>query len=236
MHPLNKQDLLTVRQQDAWRSGDRGAIKDADDAAVAQAILASLAELEVSQIADDAVTEDDLLKAAVDASLEIDKQAIHAENRRQYADLQAKKTGTLRHWFQRNGFDIVRNTGGSANNCLLISMLQHITGDYESEHLADAQQYRQQLMDWDPSIKRDDPLPSTGIPIQRLVDQIMKDKNSERRIAIAAPGIGSDPTYHFYGKGRDYAIIFDQSGHYEAVVPRRQQPHTPDAGLTQPPR
>lgn len=230
MWPKNSVNFITDSQKTAWESGDAKAIKAADDAALAQAVLASLAEHEVSQTVDDPVTEDDLINEAIEESLKPNEKTDAAENRRHYDDLQSRKTDGLRKWFRLHGFDIVRNGGGAANNCLLISLLQHITGDYRSEHAADVNKYRQQLMAWDKSIKQYDPLPSTGNLIMRLIDLIIKDKKSERRIAIAAPGVGDSPTYHFYGRGPDYAIILDQSGHYEAAVPRGSGPEETQRG------
>ena len=76
-------------------------------------------------------------------------------------------------------------------------------------------------MRWDKTIKINDPLPSSGKHIEDLIDLILEEKKCTRRFAIAGPGLGSEPSWHFYGKGKEYAIIFDQSGHYEAVIPRR---------------
>jgi hypothetical protein len=76
-------------------------------------------------------------------------------------------------------------------------------------------------MRWDKTIEENDPLPSYGKHIEDLIELILKEKKCTRRFAIAGPGLGSEPSWHFYGKGKEYAIIFDQSGHYEAVIPRR---------------
>ena len=225
MRPHDAGKFLTAAQQAAWDSGNRDAIQAADDAALAQALMASLAELETAKNQDDVVTEDDLLQAAITESLALAGKGSAKSNNQtsmlEYLDIQAKKTSELRTWFTQSGFDIVRNSGGGSNNCLLISLLQHATGDYSSEHAADVHHYRQQLMKWDKTIQATDPLPSSGEIIKRLINQIIKDKGSEHRFAIAGPGLGSEPSWHFYGEGKDYAIIFDQSGHYEAVIPRK---------------
>lgn len=223
MLPTKPNDFLTSAQLSAWGSKDSKAIEAADDEALAQALLASLAEVEKVGVRENEVTEDDLIRAAIDESLKTDKKTSEkqvARNQHEYLDQQAVKTAGMKVWFEKNGFDIVRNGGGAANNCLLISILQHVTGDYGTEHAADVNHYRKKLMEWDKSIGKYDPLPSSGKTIKRLINLITREKKVERRIVIAGPGIGNDPTYHFYGKGKDYAVIFDQSGHYEAVVPR----------------
>jgi hypothetical protein len=220
MWPKHSNAFITSTQKSAWDSGDSEAIRAADDAALAQAILDSLAELEVSQAVSDPVTEDDLIKAAIEESLSTSSSATHASKRVRYDELQAKKTAEMKNWFDNNGFDIVRNTGGGANNCLLISITQHATGNYDSEHDSEVNAYRKLLMDSDSSIDAYGPLPSSGPAIEGLIDQILKKTGKQLRFAIAGPGTGNEPMFHFYGKGKDYAIIFDQSGHYEAVVPR----------------
>ncbi len=225
MRPNSTSQFLSASQQTAWKSGNREAIQAADDAALAQAIMASLAQLEELQTQDDTTSDDDLIQTAIAESLKpsgkgrspIDQQ----KNAEAYLDLQAEKTSGLRTWFQSNGFDVVHNSGGGSNNCLLISLLQHATDDYGSEHTAAVSHYRQQLMKWDKTIKKNNPTPSSGKLIEDLIELVLKDKKCNRRFAIAGPGLGTQPSWHFYGSGKDYAIIFDQSGHYEAVVPRR---------------
>lgn len=225
MRPESASQFLTASQKSAWHSGDREAIQAADDAALARAIMASLAELEDIQTQDDTTSEYGLAQSSTNASLKpsgmnsspTDQQ----KNTEAYLDLQTQKTAGLRIWFEKNGFDVIHNSGGRSNNCFLISLLQHATGDYRSEHTADVRHYRQQLMEWDKTIKTNDPLPSSGRLIENLIELVLKDKKCHRRLAIAGPSLGTEPSWHFYGKGKDYAIIFDQSGHYEAVIPRK---------------
>jgi hypothetical protein len=225
MRPTSTRQFLSASQQTAWDSGNRDAIQAADDAALAQAIMASLAELEELQTQDDSTSEDDLIQAAITESLKPSgkgrSRIDQPKNAEAYLDLQAQKTSGLRTWFQNNGFDVIHNSGGGSNNCLLISLLQHATGDYRSEHTAEVRHYRQQLMKWDKTIKKNDPLPSSGKLIEDLIELVLKEKKCNSRFAIAGPGLGTQPSWHFYGSGKDYAIIFDQSGHYEAVIPRR---------------
>ena len=225
MRPNNAGKFLTAAQKTAWESGDRKAVQTADDAALAQAVLASLSEVETVQIQNHITTEDDLIQAAIAESLKPSEKGASPvdpqQNAATYLDLQAQKTTSLRTWFTQSGFDIVRNSGGGSNNCLLISLLQHVTGDYSSEHLVEVSHYRSELMQRDKTIEKNDPLPSSGKHIEDLIDLILEEKKCTRRFAIAGPGLGSEPSWHFYGKGKEYAIIFDQSGHYEAVIPRR---------------
>ncbi len=225
MRPNSTSQFLTASQQTAWDSGNHEAIQAADDTALAQAIMASLAELEDIQTQDDTTSEDDLIQTAIAESLKPSGKGRSPINQKKsteaYLDLQAQKTAGLRTWFEKNGFDVIHNSGGRSNNCLLISLLQHATGDYRSEHTAEVRHYRQQLMKWDKTIKKNDPLPSSGKLIENLIELVLKDKKCNRRFAIAGPSLGSEPSWHFYGKGKDYAIIFDQSGHYEAVIPRQ---------------
>lgn len=212
-------DLLSTRQRSALDSGDDAAMKVADDAALAEAILASLAEMEnVKEQYNEASLTDATSPAPNPPP---NSTASNGSTMDEMLQKQRENTDLLRSWLDANGFDIVKNGGGGHNDCLLISLLQHATGDYRSEHRAEVEQCRNTLMVLDEMIKRDSALPSMSEDIGKLVDWLNEDKQCNLRVAIVAPGLGGEPTYHFYGKGTRYAMIFDQSGHYDAVVPRR---------------
>ena len=220
--PLRTDDLLSAQQLSARASGNAGAMQVADDAALAEAILASLAEQEKETVQTDTVTDDDLLAQAKRESLaQQDDDTAPALSTATWRKLQEKNTKALRDWLDTHGFDVVKNHGGGHNDCLLISLMQHATGNYDSEHSADVESFRVFLNRLDPSIQRNDALPGMHEAIRKLVDELNKGKDDKLRIAIVAPGKNGEPTYHYYGEGTRYAMIFDQTGHFEAVVPRR---------------
>lgn len=220
--PHSRSPFLTDQQRAALSSGDSTAMQAADDAALAEAILASLAQQENESVQYNAVTEDELVEQAKRESLAYQgNNAGSASPTISDYEQQMINTEKLHSWLDANGFDVVKNGGGGHNDCLLISLMQHATGDYETEHAADVDDCRAFLNRLDPTIQRDDALPAMHHAIGKLVDKINNEKNCELRIAIVAPGIDGEPTYHYYGKGTRFAMIFDQSGHFDAVVPRR---------------
>ena len=219
---LRTRDFMAASQRDALDSGDAAKIQAADEAALAEAILASLAEKEKDNVQYNTATQADRADQA--GPTEANSVPDASDTRSTMADLRQKQwenTDLLRSWLDSSGFDIVKNRGGGHNDCLLISLLQHATGDYRSEHRAEVKQCRHTLMALDPHIKRDTALASMSDGIGKLIDWLNEDKRCDLRVAIVAPALEGEPTYHFYGNGKRYVVIFDQSGHYEAVVPRR---------------
>lgn len=218
----NYDGFLTAQQRAAMDSGDELAMQAADDAAMAEAILASLAEQEnlikhYSNASDAAPVSPGTPATPTTEG----KAASTGAGMAELVQIQRDNTERLRGWLHANGFDIIKNRGGGHNDCLLISLLQHATGDYRSEHRSDVAYYREYLMGIDPSIDRNDSLPSMSDAIQLLIEKINADKQAHLRVAFVAPGLEGEPTFHYYGSGSRYAIIFDQSGHFDAVVPRR---------------
>lgn len=219
-HPLSR--FMTAQQIAASKSDNAAGMQAADDAALAEAILASLKEQEKVTVQTDVVTDDDLLEQAKRESLaQQDDHAPTASPTAEWRELQRVNTDKLRSWLDANGFDVVKNGGGGHNDCLLISLLQHATGNYDSEHAAEVKSCRAFLNKLDPSIERNDVLPGMHEAIGKLVDELNKGKDEKLRVAIVAPGKNGEATYHYYGEGKRYAMIFDQTGHFEAVVPRR---------------
>ncbi len=156
---------------------------------------------------------------------------IDEKNMADYKVLQLAATERLETWLHLNGFDIVSNTGSGENNCLIISLVQHAKKDYSSEHLAEVRDIRQALVDHckgrdDPQKKlgQGDQLPGSGADIDWLVNQINDQYGRNMRVAVVCIGTNNEPTYHHLGGRKsgevERVMIFDKSGHFEAVVPR----------------
>ncbi len=228
---LRVEDLWSEKQLSARASGDVAAMQAADDAALAEAILASLKEQEKLTVqynnvnpADIAAQKNQIQTANVDR----DAATRSKKNADEYLRIHQENTGLLLSWLDANGFDIVENRGNGKNDCLLISLLQHANNNYGSEHLTDVEHYRQALMALDPTIKRFSELPSTSDAIRTLVNWINEDKQCNLRVAIVAPGLQGEPTYHYYGADPEdektrYVMIIEKPGHFEAVVARRSR-------------
>ncbi len=190
---------LTAAQKFAFESGDPDLIREANDAALAAGIGASLDEAnDVPKPARDIVPADELR-------------------------IQRSLINRLKAWLKGQGFEIKPNNG-NRNNCLIISMLQHATGDYGSNHESAAKKYKSLLFDWSGGTEKlDSPLYSDNVLAEMLIDRINYDyfgDNSGRylRFKIVSPDHEGKPAVREIGKGQRVAGIIDGAGHYEAYV------------------
>ena len=182
-------------------TGQRAALRSGSDEAIAYA-------------------DEEALQMAIAASLSLENDLLHAER-----EAQQKLNGQLRHWFDTNGFDVKPNSGNS-NNCLIISMLQHVAGDYHSNHVDKATYYKRQLaqksgeeIETSPSLHSDTKLTSW------LIDQINHDyfgqqKDRYFRFEMVTADLDGKQAVRSIGEGQRTALILDGAGHYEAVVAR----------------
>lgn len=192
-------DGLTAFQKLALATGDPELIEEANDAALATGLAAS-----------------------EDSSNDVPKSArkiVPADELRAQHGL----VDRLKAWLSNHGFAIKRNNG-DRNNCLIISMLQHATGNYDSNHEADAKKYKALLVGWsDGTEQHGSPLFSDTELTEKLIDRINRDHfgaAQERylRFKIVSPDHEGKPAVREIGKGQRVAGIIDGAGHYEAYV------------------
>ena len=167
-----------------------------------------------------AYADEEALQMAIAASLSLENDLLHAER-----EAQQKLNGQLRHWFDTNGFDVKPNSGNS-NNCLIISMLQHVTGDYHSDHVDRASHYKEQLAQKsDHEIKTSQALHSDTALTSWLIEQINHDYFGQQKdryfcFWMVTADLDGKPAVRSIGEGQRAAAILDGAGHYEAVVAR----------------
>ena len=167
-----------------------------------------------------AYADEEALQMAIAASLSLESDSLHAER-----EAQQKLNGQLRHWFDTNGFDVKPNSGNS-NNCLIISMLQHVTGDYHSDHVDQASHYKKKLAQQSGhEIKTSHALHSDTALTSWLIDQINHDyfgQQKDRYVCfwMVTADLDGKPAVRSIGEGQRAAAILDGAGHYEAVVAR----------------
>lgn len=197
---LNHDDGLTAKQRFARETGDAALIQEANDEALALGIQASL----------DA---SDAAKATARPSIPNDEFAA-----------QRGIIAQLKGWLKNHGFWIAPNNG-DRNNCLIISMLQHVTGDYASNHEQQARQYKQQVIQWSGGKeKTSSALHSDESLTRKLISQINQDyfgehKEAYVRFRFVTADLDGNPAVREIGEGRRVAGIVDGAGHYEAFVP-----------------
>jgi hypothetical protein len=135
---------------------------------------------------------------------------------------------TLKNWLSKHGF-IVKPNSGNQNNCLLISMLQHVTGDYSPNSKAlskAAEQYKRMIADWsNGKEKTSSSLFSDDKLTELIVEQINQDYFGERRdryiqFKFITASLDGEPAERYIGNGPKIEGILDGGGHYEAFVKR----------------
>jgi hypothetical protein len=107
-------DWLTPSQRSTIASGDVTAIRAADDAALAEAILASLAEEETQTMQYNKVTDEDLIAQAKRDSLPYhDARPASTPPIASLIEVRRPSTSKLSAWPDEHGFDILENGGGA---------------------------------------------------------------------------------------------------------------------------
>ena len=223
--------FATTEQREALRNNDEIQLGRADDLALATAIMASLAEQKddssLNTTASPASSEH---KASPPLSSDSHEDSVTpATVSQEHLDSSRKANQKLRHWLGNHGFDIIPNSG-SGSNCLLISMMQHAKANYDTEHEAEVNELRQKVKEFTQKHYPDNPsindysLYSDDEVTNLLVEKINKGiRHPEDKLSfwfVTAHDVDGNPFWRQVGDGPKMAIIFDQGGHYEAVIPR----------------
>lgn len=223
--------FATKEQREALNNNDESLLKRADDLALATAIMASLAELKDESSLNPSLSSpssDD--KASVPLSSDSKKDsATQATVPQEHCNSSRKANQKLRHWLGNHGFDIIKNSGAKSN-CLLISMIQHAKANYSTEHQAEVNELRRKVKEFtkkhypdnpsinDYSLNSDDEL--TDALVEEINKGIIHPDDKLSFWFVTAQDVDGNPFWRRVGDGPKMAIIFDQGGHYEAVIPR----------------
>ena len=238
----NIADFATKEQQQALLHKDEKSLQRANDRALAEAILASLAE---ESRASSANSDLSCIHTADPDNTDVRSERLAPGTitpSQSHYDASRQINKQLASWFDHHGFQVVHNSGKDAN-CLLISMAQHATENYTTEHCDLVNSLRKTVKDHtekthpNRASMNDYSLFSDGEFMNRLVEEVNGNiMHPENRLTlwVATADIGGQPAWRKVGNGPRMAIIFDQAGHYEAVIPKE----ITSAGRTsaQPPR
>lgn len=223
--------FATKEQREALNTNDESLLKRADDLALATAIMASLAELKnESSLNPSSSSPSSDNKASVPLSSDSHKDsAVQTTVAQEHRDSSRKANQKLRHWLGNHGFDIIQNSGAQSN-CLLISMIQHAKANYSTEHQAEVNELRRKVKEFtqkhypdnpsinDYSLNSDDKL--TYALVEEINQEIIHPDDKLSFWFVTAQDVDGNPFWRRVGDGPKMAIIFDQGGHYEAVIPR----------------
>lgn len=194
-------DYLTPEQQHALASGDIEAQQMADDAALAMGIQASLDEM--NQVKN---TEPSATRIIPDQEFEAQRSI----------------NDKLRNWFTDRQMTVVANQGEN-QNCLLISLVQHASGNYHSQHAQAASDFKDILTrESKGQILKHDALYDDTALMTALIKRINEKYQSDMRVDFYTADLNGNPAIRSVGDGKKPVIIFNQVGHFEAVVSARQ--------------
>ncbi len=199
-NPEIKSEYLSTSQQQALLSGNAKEIEQANEAALAEAIQQSLNEKPVRQ-----------KNSTSQRKITTTEWSAHTKNNL-----------SLRKWFDENNF-LIKPNSGKENNCLLISLLQHATGDYDSQHSKRAQHYKSILQNISKgTINSFDPLYSDSDWTTFMINKINQDYGTDFSVDFYSADGDGKPAVLSVGQGKKSVIIFDQGGHFEAVIAKNK--------------
>jgi hypothetical protein len=145
-----------------------------------------------------------------------------------FGSQQTERDKRLVKKYEKKGYQFVQNSGKN-NNCLIISLLQHITGNYKSNHDVRAADYRIELdkklknslnAKQQKAFKENKMLPPDHITW--LLGEMAKDKTLKYKnmtIELWMANAEGEPVSFSIGEGKAKAIIFQRVNHFEAVIP-----------------
>ncbi len=198
---LHSDDGLTAAQIFARDTGDPVQIQEANDQALAQGIDASL------------------------ETASTPKKARRARVPDHEIVMQRTLNEKLRHVLETKGYDIHPNRGNQ-NNCLIISILQHVTGNYHSDHTDQAKHYKKLLVERSGGTEKtgnalfsDDKL--TRWLIAKINhDYFGKAQDKYVKFKFITANLNGEPGVRTIGEGARVGGIVDLAGHYVAYTAR----------------
>jgi len=116
---------------------------------------------------------------------------------------------------------VVPNHGGAANNCLIISLLQHATRNYSSEHVNAAADVRRALAAAHPTVSLDEPLHSDDAAARWLIEHVVQNhaRGRDMQVFFLEPGQDGQPIPRIGREGSGPAVgIANWGVHFEAVM------------------
>lgn len=231
----------TDKQRQSLATRSKEAVEEANDEALQEAIALSLAdrkftgdgfteEQHVARVCGDAelinLTNEEALHRGLAMSLqetEIAPRPARSLVSKEEINAQTGLIQRFKQTLQNLGFKVWENAGLS-NNCLIVSILQHVTDNHRSEHTEKANHYKNLLVSESGGTEQlDSSLYSDNAMTDWLVNQINRDYFGNNREAyfkfeFVTPGIDGEPSTRIVGDGQQVGIILDGAGHYEAVT------------------
>ncbi len=198
---LARDGALTREQLSALQSGNPASIRKANDEALELGIAYSLASTTSAKTTPRTrVPENEIVK-------------------------QRSLIEKLKDVLQKKGYDIHPNKGDQ-HNCLIISMLQHVTGDYHGEHTEKARHYKKLLVEKSGGTEKTSNALHSDDPLTRwLIETINRDyfgeaKDKYVKFKFVSADLNGEPAVRTIGEGKRVGGIVDLAGHFEAYTGR----------------
>lgn len=203
---LHKAGFISDAQLTAAKSGNKASVSKADDEVLTLATFAFHRPL-----------------------TEIQSQVINSD----FISSQRKRDEKLATTYRSKGFVFEKNRGED-HNCLIISILQHLTGDYKNEHTVQAKEYRNILNDkltQNLSAAEKEAFPKNQMlapdHLNLLLPEMAKDLTLNGKTPLAVEfwmaNQEGEPVKFTLGDGKETVIIFQRADHFEAVNPPPQK-------------
>jgi hypothetical protein len=138
----------------------------------------------------------------------------------------SKSTSTnIGQLLEKHSMHIVENDGKTAcgeNNCLLISMLQHATGDYQSNHDFHVDYYRSVLESLPQhAVMPNEKISAASVAARTLVELINENSSLQHKLdVVVVSQVGKQLFSDRISSGAPNArtvFIVDHGGHFEAI-------------------
>lgn len=161
---------------------------------------------------------DDQANILPKAKLAQKKKPLTQSEQRQWTDVEDKARAEMaapnalfRAYLEKSNIRVAKNNGNKLN-CLIISLLQHATGNYDDPNPAAAAKYRAM-------IDHDDMLYSDDDDFAKIVAAINKDYNVDMNVLCVRADEAGIPFFEGdLQTGKDKVVIWNQGMHYEALV------------------
>lgn len=130
----------------------------------------------------------------------------------------SQTTRQLGKWLNTQGITSIPNGGQGKNNCLIISLLQHASGDYRSPDPTVVETYKALLTKH--GVGPSAALLPDDAAFKTLITKINKDFDRDLKVYYIQANASTDPPYSFLecDIGSEPVVVWDQVGHFEALV------------------
>lgn len=218
---LHKEGFISDAQLAAAKSGNQPDM-DAADAQVLS-LFTFTAERPLTQ----------KQSSAIHSAAPVSSENLHARQR--------TKDQLLKKNYVEKGYRFVDSKVAN-HNCLITSILQHATNDYTQKHGKLAQEYRAKL-----NAHLQEPLTRAQkkkfLPddlldahhTEWLLTEMAKEKQFKARdlaVELWVAGYKGEPVRFTFGDGKNRAIIFNSTDHFEAVIPPSSNATTANSATT----